>query len=605
MAVITQLYLYPLKSAAGLTSNEAFVTYEGLLGDRRFMLAKLDGRFISARTHPRLQGIQVQPVAGGLDLHFNLSYGGEHPLAVRYSEFLQQPVTATVWDDTFTAFSTHPSYDAWFSELLGEAVQFIWLGEHSQRYRECLDTAVSFADGYPLLLISQASVNDLNLRADARLEMSQFRPNLVVSETRAFEEDGWRSIRIGEVEFVVAKPCSRCVMTTIEPGTEGFNALKEPLATLLRYRHGSDGEVYFGQNLIAVNEGIIRQGDKVEVLEYASAAIYPDAAPKRRELTCVAREALTPDIESYWLAASDGKALPNYQAGQHLPIAVDIDGQRYVRYYSLNSSPTAAGFSISVKRQPDGKVSPWLAEHFQPGNTLLAHAPAGDFMLQAAERYLLLSAGSGITPMLSMIRALADKKQLYDVVFIHVCRTEQDIPAAAELQHLADKHPGMIVQFVLTQPQVGEGGRLTLGQLAAIPQLPTRQTYLCGPAGFMQQARSWLLSLGLPATLLQQEYFGSLQREDVSRETQSVSIQIGERRFTGNNQRDLLTQAEQQGMTLPWSCRAGICGSCKQQLVSGEVEQPPAPALSATEREAGIVLACCCVPLTDVVLEIR
>lgn len=603
MAVITQLYLYPLKSAAGLTSNEAFVTYEGLLGDRRFMLAKPDGRFISARTHPRLQGIQVQPVAGGLDLHFNLPYGDEHPLAVRYSEFLQQPVTASVWDDTFTAFSTHPYYDAWFSELLGETVQFIWLGEYSQRYRESINTAVSFADGYPLLLISQASVNDLNLRADARLDMSQFRPNLVISETRAFEEDGWRRIRIGEVEFVVAKPCSRCVMTTIEPGTERFNALKEPLATLLRYRHGSDGEVYFGQNLIVVNEGIIRQGDKVEVLEYASAAIYPDAAPKRRELTCVAREALTHDIESYWLAASDGKALPNYQAGQHLPIAVDIDGQRYVRYYTLSSSPTRSDcYGISVKRQIEGKVSPWLAEYFQPGQPLLAHVPAGEFVLQPAEHYLLLSAGSGITPMLSMVRALADRQQLNDVVFIHVCRTEADIPAAAELQQLATDHPGLQVQFVLTQNNKGEGGRLTLGHLAAITQLQFRQTYLCGPAGFMQQVRSWLLALGLPASLLQQEYFASPQSVNVSRETQAVTITIGETSFTGNNQQDLLTQAENQGLSLPWSCRAGICGSCKQRLMAGEVDQPEAPALSATERAAGMVLTCCCIPLSDVSL---
>lgn len=606
MASITQLNLYPLKSAAGLTVEQAYVTFEGLLADRRFMLAKPDGGFISARTHPRIQGIQVTLVAGGLDVSY-----GESQLKVRHLEFLQQPVNATVWDDSFNALSTHPDYDAWFSELLAESVQLIWLGEQSQRYREKLNTAVSFADGYPLLLISEASLADLNLRADANSLMSQFRPNLVVSANRAFEEDGWRRIRIGEVEFLVAKPCSRCVMTTITPGTEHFNTIKEPLATLLRYRHGSDNEVYFGQNLIALNEGVITQGDKLEVLEYTSAAIYADSAPKRRQLTCVAREALTPDIETYWLAASDNKALPSYQAGQHLPIAVDIAGQRYLRYYTLSSSPTQTGradygidsYAISVKRQSGGKVSSWLAEHFEPGNSLLAHAPSGDFVLEAAKRYLLLSAGSGITPMLSMVRTLAAQQQLIDVVFIHVCRSEADIPAAAELAQLAVEHPGLKVEFILSQGEKGEGSRLSLGHLAAIADLQQRQTYLCGPAGFMQQARSWLLALGLPAKLLQQEYFASPQVEDVSRETKPVSIQIGEYSFTGNNQRDLLTQAEQQGMSLPWSCRAGICGSCKQQLVSGEVEQPQAPALSAAERAAGIVLACCCIPLTDVVLK--
>ncbi|MFD1008460.1 MOSC N-terminal beta barrel domain-containing protein [Oceanisphaera ostreae] len=598
MAVITQLNIYPLKSAAGISSNEAFVTREGILGDRRYMLAKPDGRFVTARTHPRLQSIQVTIVAGGLDLRY-----GDGALAVRHSVFLQQPITTTVWDDDFIALSTHPEYDAWFSQILGEPLQLVWLGEHSQRYRKSLNTAVSFADGYPLLLISEASLGDLNLRADAQLQMSQFRTNIVVADSRAFEEDGWRHIRIGEVEFLVAKPCSRCVMTTIEPGTEHFNAIKEPLATLLRYRRAADGEVYFGQNLIALNEGHIRLDDEVEVLEYAAAAMYPDTAPKRRALVCVGREALTPDIETYWLAATDGKPLADYQAGQHLPIAVDIDGTRYVRYYTLSSSPTRADrYAISVKCQPDGLVSPWLAKHFQVGNRLLAHAPAGDFVLQSADRYLLLSAGSGMTPMLSMVRTLADRQQLNDVLFIHVCRTAADIPAAEELQQLAVKYQGLTLEFVLTQDEKGESGRITLAHLAAITWLQERQTYLCGPAGFMQQARSWLLVLGLPVSRLQQEYFASPQSASVSRETLAVNIQIGDRSFTGNNQQDLLTQAEQQGMTLPWSCRAGICGSCKQQLLAGEVDQPQAPALSAAEQEAGMILTCCCVPLTDVTL---
>lgn len=599
MASLTELNIYPLKSAAGLSIQQAYVTFEGLLGDRRFMLTKPDGRFISARTHPRLQRIQVQQVANGLDVQY-----GKHRLAIRHNEFLQQPVTVTVWDDTFIAQSTHPRYDIWFSKLLGEPLQLVWVGEQSRRYRESLHTAVSFADGYPLLLISEASLSDLNLRADAKLVMSQFRPNLVVSAKRAFEEDGWRRIRIGEVEFIVAKPCSRCVMTTIEPNTEQFNDIKEPLATLLRYRHGNDGEVYFGQNLIAVNEGVISHGDPIEVLEYATAPIYADTAPKRRELVCVARQALTPDIETYWLVASDNKALPEYQAGQHLPIAVDIEGQRYLRYYSLSSSPTQPeGYAISVKRQAEGMVSNWLADHFQPGSHLLTHSPSGDFVLQPAPRYLFISAGSGITPILSIVRTLADQEQLTDIYLLHVCRTQADIPAAAELQQLATEHVGFNIEFILSQPKRGEGTRLTLAHLAAIPELQQRQTYLCGPSGFMQQARAWLLALGLPAKLLQQEYFASPHVEDVSRETQVVRIQIAEYSFSGNNQRDLLTQAEQQGMNLPWSCRAGICGSCKQQLVSGEVEQPQAPALSASERAAGVILACCCVPLTDVVLK--
>ncbi len=137
----------------------------------------------------------------------------------------------------------------------------------------------------------------------------------MASGTRPFEEDGWKRIRIGEVEFLVAKPCSRCIMTTVEAGTDRFNALKEPLATLTRYRRGEDGEVYFGQNLVALNEGWIEAGSEIEVLESTRPPVYPNAAPKKRELVCVAREPLARDLETFWFEAADGEPLPDVSAG--------------------------------------------------------------------------------------------------------------------------------------------------------------------------------------------------------------------------------------------------------------------------------------------------
>ncbi|GAA3550245.1 hybrid-cluster NAD(P)-dependent oxidoreductase [Zobellella aerophila] len=603
MAVITGLHLYPLKSAAGISVAEAWVSREGLQGDRRYMLARPDGSFITARTHPRLQQVWVTQVADGLELAF----AGMPGLAVRPGLFQRRPVATGVWNDSFTAWSTHPDYDTWFSQILEEPVQLLWLGEESGRYRQKLGTGVSFADGYPLLLISQASLEDLNLRADALQQMSQFRTNLVVSASRPFEEDGWKRIRIGEVEFRVAKPCSRCIMTTVEPGSARFNRLKEPLAALTRYRRGEDGEVYFGQNLVALNEGQIRQGDVIEVLEYASTPSYPDSAPRRRALLCVEREPLARDMDTYWLEAMDGKPLADYQPGQHLPVALDIDGRRHLRHYSLSSSPTRPGrYGISVKRQPDGLVSNWLAQALQPGAQLLAHVPAGNFCLKPAANYLLLSAGSGVTPMLSMVRALADLDQLQDTVFMHVCRDERDIPARAELTALADLHPGLRLTFILTRAGrgwSGHAGRLELGHLAAVPDVQRRAIYLCGPAEFMDKAGAWLQALGVPARQIAQERFSAPVTAEVSRETRAVQVRLGRQEFTGNNQQDLLTQAEGQGISLPWSCRAGICGSCKQTLKTGEVAQPEAPALSVAEREAGVILACCCVPLSDVELE--
>ena len=221
MPTLASIHLYPIKSTAGMPLERARVTQEGLAGDRRYMVVKPDGTFITARTHPQLQQVVATPVEGGLQLR----YPGLSPLALMEAAFSRAPQHTGVWGDRFTALHTGPEADEWLSRVTREPVRLLWLGEASDRFREKTGTRVSFADGYPLLLISQASLEDLNLRSDALHQMSQFRTNLVASGTRPFEEDGWKRIRIGEVEFRVDKPCSRCIMTTVEAGTERFNAL--------------------------------------------------------------------------------------------------------------------------------------------------------------------------------------------------------------------------------------------------------------------------------------------------------------------------------------------------------------------------------------------
>uniref|UniRef100_UPI000D4075CD MOSC domain-containing protein n=1 Tax=Aeromonas sp. HMWF014 TaxID=2056850 RepID=UPI000D4075CD len=209
MPTLDSIHLYPIKSTAGMPLTRAQVTEEGLAGDRRYMVVKPDGTFITARTHPQLQQVVATPIEGGLQLR----YTGFKPLTLQEADFSRTPQATGVWGDRFTALHTDPKADAWLSKVAGETVQLLWLGETSDRFREKTGTRVSFADGYPLLLISQASLEDLNLRSDALHQMSQFRTNLVASGTRPFEEDSWVRIRIGEVEFRVDKPCSRCIMT--------------------------------------------------------------------------------------------------------------------------------------------------------------------------------------------------------------------------------------------------------------------------------------------------------------------------------------------------------------------------------------------------------
>ncbi len=354
MPRLDSIHLYPIKSTAGMPLARARVTEEGLAGDRRYMVVKPDGTFITARTHPQLQQVVATPIEGGLQLR----YPGFEPLTLQEADFSRAPQATGVWSDRFTALHTDTKADGWLSRVAGEPVQLLWLGETSDRFREKTGTRVSFADGYPLLLISQASLEDLNLRSDALHQMSQFRTNLVASNTQPFEEDSWVRIRIGEVEFKVVKPCSRCIMTTVEVGTDRFNALKEPLATLTRYRRGEDGEVYFGQNLIALNEGWIEAGSEIEVLERTRPVVYPAAAPKKRELVCVAREPLARDLETFWFDAADGEPLPDYLPGQHLPISLDIKNERIQRRYTLSSTPDhPERYSISVKKV-EGVASP-------------------------------------------------------------------------------------------------------------------------------------------------------------------------------------------------------------------------------------------------------
>ncbi|MEB6606317.1 MOSC N-terminal beta barrel domain-containing protein [Aeromonas sanarellii] len=604
MPTLASIHLYPIKSTAGMPLSRAQVTEEGLAGDRRYMVVKPDGSFITARTHPQLQQVVATPMDGGLQLH----YPGLEPLILQERDFSRTPRATGVWSDHFTALHTTPIADSWLSRVAGEPVALLWLGEESTRFREKTGTRVSFADGYPLLLISQGSLEDLNLRSDALHQMSQFRTNLVASGTRPFEEDGWKRIRIGEVEFRVAKPCSRCIMTTVEPGTDRFNALKEPLATLSRYRRGEDGEVYFGQNLVALNEGWIEAGSEIEVLERVRPPVYPNAAPKKRELVCVAREPLARDLETFWFEAADGEPLPDYLPGQHLPISLDIGQgikmERVQRRYTLSSTPERPErYGISVKKLADGRLSPWLHRQLQVGDRLLAAAPAGEFHLGAERALLLLSAGSGVTPMLSIARTLALRGELDDVHFMHLCRGEADIPAAAELHALARQ--GMTLTLILSQPEAhwqGLKGRLDDSHLGQVKGLAGREVFVCGPQGFMADAANRLTALGVPADRIRQESFGGAILS-VARPHQAVRLRIGEREFAGNNQGTVLDQANKQGVELPWSCRAGICGSCKQTLLSGEVDHPDAPAITAAERAQGKFLACCAVPLTDLVVE--
>ena len=290
---ISQISIYPVKSITGIALSSSWVEKQGLSFDRRFMVADMNGKMVTARDHNQMVRIKSALQANGLVL----TYPESAPLHLTFSDFMMEEVTCQVWGDEFQAYSTSEAANAWFSYIIGKKVQLLFTGEQSNRQREKIKTNVSFADGYPLLLVSQSALDELNQRSPKVHTMAQFRPNIVVAGTKPFAEDGWKRIRIGDVEFEIVKPCARCVLTTVNPETAMRSEQNEPLKTLSTFRADESGGIFFGQNVVAKNEGMIREGDKVMVLERKDKEVYQDTSGEIAEAEVV--KALTISVNGY------------------------------------------------------------------------------------------------------------------------------------------------------------------------------------------------------------------------------------------------------------------------------------------------------------------
>lgn len=224
MIRLTQINIFPIKSMAGISVSAAHVEQQGLAFDRRLMLVDCNGSFVTARHYPRLLTIQCDLVDGGV----SVNAAAMSTLAISYNEFRQQ-IVANIWREPVMALAAPVTVNRWFSEYIGLEVTLCYLSESCRRYRISIDTEVSFADGYPLLLVGQQSLEQLNALAGEPTQMAQFRTNLVIDGADAFAEDHWQRIRVGNIEFELVKPCQRCIMTTAEPDAGKFKSSKEPL----------------------------------------------------------------------------------------------------------------------------------------------------------------------------------------------------------------------------------------------------------------------------------------------------------------------------------------------------------------------------------------
>jgi uncharacterized protein YcbX len=258
VAHVSALYVYPIKACRGIRVEKWAVERRGFFADRRWMIVDAQGDFVTQRELAELSQVDTSLHTDSI----SVSAPGLSRLILPQTHSGElRPVR--VWQDQVSACS-HAEGSAWFSEFLGAPHELVYMTDTEQRpvdpARARAGDIVSFADGYPFLLISEASLEDLNARLEEPITMERFRPNIVISGTEPFAEDGYSEVWLGPISFRGVKRCDRCVVTTIDPLTGDHG--REPLRTLAKYRL-EDQRVWFGMNLIHDGTGVLRVGDSV------------------------------------------------------------------------------------------------------------------------------------------------------------------------------------------------------------------------------------------------------------------------------------------------------------------------------------------------------
>ncbi|MCZ7583142.1 MAG: MOSC domain-containing protein [Deltaproteobacteria bacterium] len=257
---LSELVIYPVKSLAGISRPEMTLTSRGIAYDREWMVVDEKGRFLTQRTLPRMALVRTAIEDGALVL----SARGRSDLAVPLGGVDGDFVVVKIWLDKTRAVDQGDEAASWFSETLGVRCRLVRAHPDHLRKASRGGAAYAFADAYPLLVISEASLADLNSRLDAPLPMNRFRPNIVVSGTAPYEEDTWTRVRCGETAVRVRKPCVRCAIPTTDQETAERS--REPLKTLAVYRSTAAG-VTFGVNADYEGAGTISVGDGVELVD--------------------------------------------------------------------------------------------------------------------------------------------------------------------------------------------------------------------------------------------------------------------------------------------------------------------------------------------------
>ncbi len=262
MARVAALWIYPVKSCGGISSETVDILTQGFKGDRQWMIVDPDGKFLSQRQYPQLARVKPQITEDNLTLTFN----NFSPLKLPW-ETTGSLKPVTIWRNQTQALDQGLEAAAWFSEVLQASCRLVRQSPDYPRplnpkYALWQDQTVSFADGYPVLLTNTASLKLLGKKLGTTVPMDQFRPNLVVETEFPFAEDHWQTVKIGDITFVTAKPCERCIVITTDQNTGDRHPTQEPLRTLGTFRRTAKG-ILFGINLMPTSSGKISVGDAV------------------------------------------------------------------------------------------------------------------------------------------------------------------------------------------------------------------------------------------------------------------------------------------------------------------------------------------------------
>jgi uncharacterized protein YcbX len=262
--VLSEIWIYPIKSLGGIRLKHSSVLEKGLPYDRRWMLVDENGVFMTQRNNPTMALLKMSIANGALKIDHSRQSAG-HSISLQPAQ-LEPEERVQIWDDFVMAAEVSKESSAWFSEILGQKCKLVYFPEKNTRAVDprykINGEHVSLADAYPFLIIGQQSLNFLNSKLDQPIPMNRFRPNFVFTGGEPNEEDSWRNFTIGKNRFVGVKPCARCAVPTINQDTAEKGI--EPTRTLATYRK-QENKIMFGQNVLATDHNEIKEGDLITI----------------------------------------------------------------------------------------------------------------------------------------------------------------------------------------------------------------------------------------------------------------------------------------------------------------------------------------------------